>query len=79
MELATLELNAADYSLISWIQRAEIPIHSLSIQFHPHCLMVQCQTLEAAIKLWETRSSLHIPQKEVCFCVNGTFYIGATT
>lgn len=72
-----LELTAADYSLLSWIQQAEVSAHSLSIRFHQNTLVVQCQTIEAAVKLWEARSTLQMPGTELCFRVNGTFYVGA--
>lgn len=72
------ELNAADYSLLAWVYHANIPAHSLSLRFHAGSLMVHCQTIEAAMKLWETRSNLQMPGRELCFKVNGTFYVGAT-
>lgn len=72
------ELNAADYSLLSWIQQAGVPVHSLSVRFHPGCLMVHCQTLEQAMRLWEKRSNLQIGQKDLCFRVDDQVYVGAT-
>lgn len=72
------ELNAADYSLLSWVQRAAIPAHALSIRFHQDTLIINCQTLEEAVKLWETRSILQLPGYELCFRVNDVFYVGAT-
>jgi hypothetical protein len=71
------ELNATDYSLLTWVQQAAISAHSLSIRFHQSCLVVRCQTLEQAMKLWETRAILHMPGQELCFRVNNTFYVGA--
>lgn len=73
-----LELNATDYSLLTWVQQAAIPAHALSIRFHPGCLVVHCQTLEQAIRLWETRSTLQIAGLELCFHVNDTLYVGAS-
>lgn len=72
------ELNTADYSLLSWVYQTGISAHSLSIRFHQGSLMVQCQTLEQAMMLWETRSKLQMPGTELCFHVNDTFYVGAT-
>ncbi|MBD2183564.1 hypothetical protein H6S82_30585 [Planktothrix sp. FACHB-1355] len=69
------DLTAADYSLLSWIQQSGIPAHSLSLRFHPGCLMVQCQTIEDATKLWERRSILQLSGIELCFRVNGVFYL----
>ncbi|HEY9623125.1 MAG TPA: hypothetical protein V6C78_22405 [Crinalium sp.] len=72
------ELDASDYSLLSWVYQSGVSVHSLSIRFHQGSLIVNCQTLEEAVKLWETRSRLHMPGRELCFQVNGTFYVGAT-
>lgn len=72
------ELNTADYSLLSWVYQAGISAHSLSIRFHPGSLVVNCKTVEQAMQLWEQRSRLQMPGKELCFRVNGTFYVGAT-
>ncbi|MFB2937573.1 hypothetical protein ACE1B6_20180 [Aerosakkonemataceae cyanobacterium BLCC-F154] len=69
------DLTAADYSLLSWIQQSGVAAHSLSIGFRPGCLMVQCQTLEDATKLWELRSILQQTDIELCFRVNGVFYM----
>jgi hypothetical protein len=69
------DLTAADYSLLSWIHQSGVAAHSLSICFHPGCLMVQCQTLEDATKLWELRSILQRTDIELCFRVNGVFYM----
>ncbi|MBL1177375.1 hypothetical protein [Pantanalinema sp. GBBB05] len=73
-----LELNAADYSLLSWVQQAGVSAHSLSVRFQHDSLIVHCQTLEVAMRLWELRSCLQMPGKDLCFQVNGVFYIGAT-
>ncbi|MGI0489387.1 hypothetical protein ACN4EK_28565 [Pantanalinema rosaneae CENA516] len=73
-----LELTAADYSLLSWVYQSGVSPHSLSLRFQHDSLIVQCQTIEEAMKLWEQRSLLQMPGKELCFRVNGTFYIGAT-
>lgn len=72
-----VELNTADYSLLSWLQQAAVPAHSLSIRFLQGCLMVQCHSLEDAMKLWEKRSVLQMPNQELCFRVNDTVYVGA--
>ncbi|MBD2321509.1 hypothetical protein H6G23_07370 [Desertifilum sp. FACHB-866] len=69
------DLTAADYSLLSWILRSGVAADSLSICFHPGCLMVQCQTLEDATQLWELRSILQLGSIELCFQVNGVFYL----
>ena len=69
------DLTAADYSLLSWIQQSGVAAHSLSLRFHQGCLMVQCQTLEDATKLWELRSILQLESTELCFRVNGIFYL----
>lgn len=71
-------LTAADYSLLSWVQQSGIAADSLSICFHPGCLMVQCQTLLDATKLWELRSILQLSDIELCFRVNGVFYMATT-
>jgi hypothetical protein len=73
-----LELNAADYSLLAWVQQAGVSAHALSIRFHSGSLIVNCQTLEEAVQLWEGRSCLQMPDRELCFRVNGTLYVGAT-
>lgn len=73
-----LELTPADYSLLAWIQQAGVSAHSLLLRFQHDSLIVHCQTLEVAVKLWEQRSCLQMPGKELCFRVNGIFYIGAT-
>lgn len=72
-----LEITAADYSLLSWVQQADVPAHSLSIRFNQRSLVVHCQTLEEAGQLWDKRSILQMPGMELCFRVNGTFYVGA--
>ncbi len=72
-----VELNSADYSLLSWVQQSEIPAHALSIRFLQGSLIVQCETLEQAAKLWETQSILQMPERELCFRVNDTLYVGA--
>lgn len=72
-----LELNATDYSLLSWVQQAGISAHSLSIRFIQGSLMVNCKTFEEAVSLWEKRSVLHLPGMELCFRVNGTVFVGA--
>lgn len=69
------DLTAADYSLLSWIQQSGIAAHSLSLRFHLGSLIVQCQTLEDATKLWELRSILQLGSIELCFQVNGVFYM----
>ena len=71
------DLTAADYSLLSWVQQSGVAAHALSLRFHPGCLMVQCQTLEDATKLWERRSILQLSGIELCFRVNGVFYMAA--
>lgn len=72
-----LELNAIDYSLLTWVQQAAVPAHALSIRFHPGCLVVHCQTLEQAIQLWETRATLQMSGQELCFHVDDTLYVGS--
>jgi len=69
------DLTPADYSLLSWIQQSGVTAHSLSIRFHLGSLIVQCQTLEDATKLWELRSILQLSGIELCFRVNGVFYL----
>jgi len=71
------ELNATDLSLLSWVQQASVSAHDLSVRFCPGSLVVNCCTLEDAVKLWEVRSLLRISSMELCFQVNGTFYVGA--
>jgi len=71
------ELTSADYSLLAWLQQSGVSAQALSIHFQRGGLMVQCQTLEDATKLWETRSTLQMPGMEVCFRVNGVFYVAA--
>lgn len=76
--LTMFELNATDKSLLSWVHQVGVPVESLSLQFNQGNLIVQCQSIEDATRLWEQRSLLHLPGKELCFRVNGTFYVGAT-
>ncbi|HIK14070.1 MAG TPA: hypothetical protein IGS53_02025 [Leptolyngbyaceae cyanobacterium M33_DOE_097] len=71
------ELNATDFSLLSWVQQAGVSAHAFSVRFCPGSLVVNCYTLEDAVKLWESRSLLQISGMELCFQVNGTFYVGA--
>jgi hypothetical protein len=73
-----VELNAADYSLLAWVHQAGVPADSLSIRFQQDNLIVNCETIEEAMKLWEMRSLLQMPGTELCFRVNGTLYVGAT-
>lgn len=72
------ELNATDYSLLAWVQQSAISGHDLSIRFLQGSLIVQCQTLEQAVKLWEQRSILQLSGQELCFRVDGTVYVGAS-
>ncbi|HEY9658922.1 MAG TPA: hypothetical protein V6C65_10755 [Allocoleopsis sp.] len=72
-----LDLTPADYSLLSWVYQAGVSAQSLSIRFHHHTLVVQCQTTQEAVKLWERRSILQMPGTELCFRVKDTFYVGA--
>lgn len=72
------ELNATDYSLLAWVQQSAISVHNLSIRFLPGSLIVQCQTLEQAVKLWEQRSILQLSGQELCFQVDGTVYVEAS-
>jgi hypothetical protein len=72
------ELTPADYSLLAWVHQSGVSAHNLSLRFHQGNLIVHCATLEDAVALWELRSCLQMPGKEVCFQVNGTFYVGAT-
>ena len=76
-ELPSFELTAADFSLLSWVYQSGISAHSLSIQFHQDSLVAHCQTLEEAMKLWEKRSILQMPGKELCFQVDGKVYVGS--
>jgi len=71
------ELNATDFSLLSWVQHAGISAHVLSVRFCLGSLVVNCRTLEDAVKLWESRSLLQISGMELCFQVNGTVYASA--
>lgn len=71
------ELNATDYSLLVWVEQSAISAHDLSIRFLQGSLIVQCQTLEQAVKLWEKRSLLHLSDRELCFRVEDVVYVGA--
>lgn len=71
------ELTSADTSLLSWVHQSGVSAHTLSVRFHPGSLVVQCQSLDDAAMLWETRSRLQMPGRELCFRVNGVFYVGA--
>ncbi len=72
------ELTPADRSLLSWIHQVGVRASNLSVKFLHGNLIVQCQSVEDAAQLWEKRSILEMPGKELCFQVNGNFYVGAT-
>jgi len=73
-----VELTPADHSLLSWVSQTGISAHSLAFSFYHHNLIVHCQSVEDATKLWETRTILQMPGQELCFRVDDTFYISAT-